>query len=119
MKPSIDPNLQAELKGGDKPLSVFAKLKPTVTPKGSEAAAALVKRVAKKTKESPQFNFRDLDSVLHVKANPTFIRELIRQPEILGASMVPNLPGAMIEPINPRDVPESAISEPVYPRRRA
>jgi len=118
MKPSIDPKLQKALEADEGPLSVFAKVRaPHPSQDLTLTVEKLVQRVAKKTKQSPRFSFRDLDCVLHVNANRLFIKELLRQPEIVGASMVPNVGSAMIQPLNPREVDESAISEPTYPRR--
>jgi hypothetical protein len=116
MKPFVDPKLLAALNGPHE-LSVFAKFKAGAT--GSADAVSVVKRVAKKVKQTPRYNFRDLDSTLHVQAGGAFIKELIRQPEILSASMTPGYSSALIQPMNAREVPASAISVPLYPHRRA
>jgi hypothetical protein len=117
MKAQIDPKLERALLSGVGPLNVFAKFRPKVPEEATASAKSLITRVAKKTKESPKFDYRDLDSVLHVSANPRFIEELLRQPEIVSASMVPDLDSALIEPLNPHEVSEAEISHPTYPRR--
>ena len=114
----IDPGLAAALQSGAGPFNIFAKFKPTASSEAAPVMAdQLITRIAKLTNESPRFDFRDLDSVLHVCANRRFIKELIRQPEIVSASIVPDRGGAMIEPINSHEVSESEISRPTYPRR--
>jgi predicted component of type VI protein secretion system len=115
MKLSVNPQLQQALQGGNTPLSVFAKFKATPE---SASPDDVVTRVTHLTRLQAKYNFRDLDSVLHVSANPTFIKELIKQPEIVDASVVPQYTSALIPPVNPRDVPASAISEPAFRRRR-
>lgn len=118
MKALIDPKLEMALHTAVGPLNVFAKFKTSRASKSAtKRAEDLISRVAKKTKESPKFDFRDLDSVLHVSANRRFIEELLRQPEIVSASMVPDLGSAMIEPRNSHEVSEAVISHPTYPRR--
>jgi len=116
MKASIDPKLLQALKGGISPLNVFAKFQAT-TGAGSSSPADVVTRVIRRTKQQAQYQFRDLDSVLHVNANSKFIEELIRQPEIVKASIAPQYVSALIPPINQRDVPASAISEPAFKNR--
>lgn len=117
MKTQIDPRLERALNSGGGPLNIFAKFKPRVPKDPTASAKSLITRVAKKTKESPKFDYRDLDSVLHVSANRRFIEELLKQPEIVSASMVPDLDSAMIEPLNPHEVSEAEIAHPTYPRR--
>jgi hypothetical protein len=116
MKSALNPQLQEALQGGSGPLSVFAKFRSTSK---SASPDDVVTRVTHKTQQQAKYNFRDLDSVLHVNANPTFIRELIQQPEIVDASMVPQFTSALIPPVNQRDVPPSAISQPAFRRRRS
>ncbi len=119
MTAEIDPKLERALHSEATTLNVFAKFKPPGNSKTATASAErLMSRIKERTQRPAKYNFRDLDSVLHVSADPRFIKELIRQPEIVSASMVPELGSAMIEPINPRDVAESDISEPTFPRRR-
>ena len=113
----IDRELELALDSGAGPLDIFAKFKPKGTKSATLFASQLMTRVAKLTKESPRFDYRDLDSVLHVRANRQFIRELIRQPEIVSASMVPDRGSAMIEPVHTREAQETEISRPTYPRR--
>ena len=120
MKAAIDPKLERALKTDQRSLNIFAKLKVTQgSPDLSARAEAVVNRVARKTQQTPRFQFRNLDSVLHVNANRAFIRELLRQPEIAGASMVPDVTSALIPPLNPHEVDESEIAEPTFPRRRS
>jgi hypothetical protein len=116
MKLSLNPRLQQALQDGNAPLSVFAKFK--ATPKAA-SPDEVVTRVIRKTQQQAKYNFRDLDSVLHVNANPAFLKELIEQPEIVDASIGPKFTSALIPPVNQRDVPPSAISEPVFRRRRS
>ena len=119
MAADIDPKLERALHGKATTLNVFAKIKPPGKSKTATASAeGLISRIKERTRQPAKYNFRDLDSVLHVSADPRFIKELIQQPEIVSASMVPELGSAMIEPINARDAAESDISEPTYPRRR-
>ena len=116
----IDPQLKRALDAHPSSrLNIFAKVQTPTHVQGSTAyATALIQRVATKTAESlPRFYYRDLDSVLQLNANPKFIHELLRQPEVVEASIVPDLGSAFMEPIKQRDVPDTAISEPTFPRR--
>jgi hypothetical protein len=126
MAASITPELLELLKSQSREtVNIFAKLKsvsgadksaPAVD--RSERAAAVVERVAKLiTGTKPRFHYRDLDSVLQVNADPRFIQELLRQPEIAEASSVPDLGSAYIAPVGRREVAAKDISEPTFPRR--
>ena len=114
--PQIAPDLALALKTpsqGSPPLNVFVKLQipeHAATPQErAEEVAKVVRRVVNNTRETPKFQFRDSDRVLHVKANKDFMRELVKQPEILEAKSVPSISSAMIEPTRKRDVDASAI----------
>jgi hypothetical protein len=121
--PVIAPDLAKALKGAgpnQQPLNVFVKIaRYAGTPvERSEQAAKIVKRVEARTHVTPKFQYRDLDGVLQVKANVEFLRELVRQPEILEAREVPGFTSALIEPVKQRDVDESEIDTPYAARRR-
>jgi len=124
--PTISPTLAKALESassGSEPVNVFLKVQlpkhaATATERAQEAAK-IVKRVEKQTADSPKFQYRDLDSVLQVKAGTDFVRELIRQPEVLEAKEVPGYTlSAKIEPVNKRDVDASEIDTPYQAPRR-
>jgi len=121
----ITPELTKALESassGSEPVNVFLKVqlpKHAATPtERAQEAAKIVKRVEQQSKDSPKFQYRDLDSVLQVKAGCDFVRELIRQPEILEAREVPGYSSAIIEPVKKRDVDPSEIDTPYTPPRR-
>lgn len=111
----VHPEIASALHSAEGPVSVFAKLAVSGE-SAQQQAGALVERVAQETGITPQFNFRTLDRVLHVSAPGSFIRELLKQSEVIGASPVPAGTDAMIHPINVRPVDETAIDRPVHPR---
>jgi hypothetical protein len=117
MNSPINPDLQAALQSSAGPLNVFAKLKasPGVIP--AKQAEEIVQRVARLMKQSPGYHFRDLDSVLHLCAGSGFIKTFLSQPEVASVSLVPDHGSALIDPISRRDVDETEIAEPTYPRR--
>jgi hypothetical protein len=108
----LDPKLASALQTSGEPVSVFARLAVTGR-HAQQEAAAVIERVARETGITPKFNFRDLDQVLHVSAEGAFIKELLKQSEVVAASPVPEVSSAMIPPINVRPVEESSIDRPV------
>ena len=121
----IAPELAKSLEssGHESPLlNVFVKVRlpnsAGTADERAQAAATIVKRVEMHTKTTPKFQFRDTDSVLQVKANTDFVRELVRQPEIVEAKTVPTYSSAMIEPVRQRDVDADAINTPYAAPRR-
>jgi hypothetical protein len=123
--PVIAPELAKALETPDTgatALNVFLKVampEHAATPALRAAEAAkIVLRVGKQSQEPPKFQFRDTDCVLQVKANKDFVRELVRQPEILEAKQVPSFSSAMIEPAGKRDVDASKIDTAYSAPRR-
>ena len=108
--------------GGSESVNVFLKVqlpKHAATPtERAQEAAKIVQRVEKQTSGSPKYQYRDLDSVLQVKAGTEFVRELIRQPEILEAKEVPGHSSAKIEPVKKREVDPGEIDTPYDSSRR-
>lgn len=110
----LDPELANALDTSREPVSVFAQLDVS-GPHAQHQATAIVERVARQTRITPRFNFRNLDRVLHVSAESAFIKELLKQPEVIAAARTPDVSSAMIPPINVRPVEESSIDRPVHP----
>jgi hypothetical protein len=131
-RPLIDPTLELELSGKhdpQDPLNVFLKVALPKSASTSEArattAANLIKRVERAIKRvehaaaiTPKFQYRDLDGVLQVKAPREFLRQLIKEPEVQSASIVPHFESALIEPVARREVDDQAIDRPIASRRR-
>ena len=98
----------------DKAVRVFAKLAPSEL-HAQRQATAVIERVIQQTGITPRYNFRSLDEVLHVSAPGTFIKELLKQPEVIAAARVPETSTPVIPPINARRFDETSIDRTVHP----
>lgn len=118
MTARIDPKLTAELRRAaraKRPVEAYVELRAPEKGSAAAAAKALLGRVAKQTHcRVVRSQYLDLLDSLHVAASPEFLRALIAQPEVLAAVVPPSVgDSAMIEPVNPRRVRARDIDVPV------
>ncbi|MBM5812938.1 MAG: hypothetical protein FJ191_13410 [Gammaproteobacteria bacterium] len=105
----IDPQLAAVLKQttrGPRALEAYVTIRSPKTGAGAAAARTVLSRVARRTgTRALRAQYLELLDAIHVAAPRAFLRELCAQPEVIAASLPPQVAGsAMIEPVNPRRV---------------